>query len=58
MRNVNAEINAVIGRSQLKRLDDNNRKRTANFKLFLSLLNPDLYWTDFQVEGSVNYAFK
>ena len=51
------EINAVIGRSQLKRLDANNRRRTENFKLFLSLLDPELYWTDFQIEGSVNYAF-
>ena len=51
------EINAVIGRSQLKRLDANNRRRTENFKLFLSLLDPKLYWTDFLVEGSVNYAF-
>lgn len=51
------EINAVIGRSQLKRLDANNRRRTENFKLFLSLLDPALYWTDFKVEGSVNYAF-
>ena len=51
------EINAVIGRSQLKRLDANNRRRTENFKLFLSLLDPKLFWTDFQVEGSVNYAF-
>jgi len=51
------EINAVIGRSQLKRLDANNRRRTENFKLFLSLLDPNLYWTDYHVEGSVNYAF-
>jgi len=51
------EINAVIGRSQLKRLDANNRRRTENFQPFLSLLDPRLYWTDFQVAGSVNYAF-
>ena len=51
------EINAVIGRSQLKRLDANNRRRTENFQLFLSLLDPRLYWTDFKVVGSVNYAF-
>lgn len=51
------EINAVIGRSQLTRLDENNRRRTENFKLFLSLIDPKLYWTDFLVEGSVNYAF-
>ena len=51
------EINAVIGRSQLQRLDANNRRRSENFKLFLSLIDPKLYWTDFLVEGSVNYAF-
>lgn len=51
------EIPAVIGRSQLKRLDANNARRTGNFKLFLSLLDPDLYRTDYKVEGSVNYAF-
>ncbi len=51
------EINAVIGRSQLKRLDANNARRTENFKLFLSRLDPGLYWTDFPIEGSVNYAF-
>jgi len=51
------EINAIIGRSQLKRLDANNARRTENFKLFLSRLDPGLYWTDFPIEGSVNYAF-
>ena len=51
------EINAVVGRSQLKRLDSNNRRRSENFSLFLSLLDPKLFWTDFRVEGSVNYAF-
>jgi CDP-6-deoxy-D-xylo-4-hexulose-3-dehydrase len=51
------EINAVIGRSQLRRLDDNNQRRTANFMLFLRNLDPDLYRTDFQTDGSCNYAF-
>lgn len=51
------EINAVIGRSQLKRLDANNRKRVRNFRLFLDNLDPELYRTDFDTEGSVNYAF-
>lgn len=50
------EINAVIGRAQLKRLDENNRKRSRNFKLFLENLDPDKYRTDFNIEGSVNYA--
>jgi dTDP-4-amino-4,6-dideoxygalactose transaminase len=51
------EINAIIGRSQLKRLDDGNRRRTENLSLFLQHLDPDLYRTDFATEGSSNYAF-
>ena len=51
------EINAVMGRSQLKRLDANNRKRTENLLLFLENLDPDKYQTDFATEGSSNYAF-
>ena len=51
------EINAVIGRSQLKRLDANNRIRTENLQLFLRHLDPNKYQTDFETEGSCNYAF-
>ncbi len=51
------ELNAVIGRNQLKRLDDNNAIRTRNLKLFLKGLDPSKYQTDFAVEGSSNYAF-
>lgn len=51
------EINAVIGRSQLRRLDDGNRRRTENLRLFLENLDGRLYRTDFAVEGSSNYAF-
>lgn len=51
------EINAVIGRNQLKRLDENNKKRYENFKLFLDNLDTEKYRTDFDLEGSVNYAF-
>jgi CDP-6-deoxy-D-xylo-4-hexulose-3-dehydrase len=51
------ELNAVIGRSQLKRLDENNRLRSRNLKLFLDNLDPSQYQTDFAVEGSCNYAF-
>lgn len=50
------EINAVIGRSQLKRLDEGNRRRTENLHTFLKYLDPDLYRTDFATEGSSNYA--
>ncbi len=51
------EINAVIGRNQLKRLDNNNEMRVANFNAFLKGLDANLYRTDFATEGSVNYAF-
>lgn len=51
------EMNAVLGRSQLKRLDANNRARTRNLELFLSGLDPAKYRTDFATEGSSNYAF-
>lgn len=52
----NNEIGAVFGRNQLKRLDNNNQKRIKNFKLFLNNLNPKRYRTDFDLEGSCNYA--
>ncbi len=51
------EINAVLGRNQLKRLDVNNRLRQENLKLFLDNLDPAKYRTDFETEGSCNYAF-
>lgn len=51
------EINAVIGRSQLKRLDDGVRRRSENLRVFLQHLDPEIYQTDFAVEGSSNYAF-
>ncbi|MBY0231913.1 MAG: DegT/DnrJ/EryC1/StrS family aminotransferase, partial [Gemmataceae bacterium] len=51
------EINAVMGRSQLKRLDANIRQRTANLRTFLDHLDPEAYYTDFDTEGSSNYAF-
>lgn len=51
------EINAVIGRTQLRRLDGNNQRRTDNFMLFLRNLDPTLYRTDFDTDGSSNYAF-
>src|SRR5262249_2512137 len=51
------EINAVIGRSQLPRLDENIRRRTENLQVFLNHLDPSAYQTEFAVEGSSNYAF-
>lgn len=51
------ELNAVIGINQLKRLDHHNVLRFHNFKLFLDHLDSKKYFTDYWLEGSVNYAF-
>jgi len=51
------EINAVIGRNQLKRLDLNNEQRRRNLSMFLENLDPEKFFTEFEVEGSCNYAF-
>lgn len=51
------EIGAVLGRSQLKKLDENNEKRKRNFRVFLEHLDPQKYITDFDLAGSCNYAF-
>jgi len=51
------ELNAVIGLSQLNRLEYNITQRAENFKLFLENLDSKKYYTDFQIEGSSNYAF-
>jgi len=53
----NTEIGAVFGRNQLKRLDENNERRRENFEMFLNNLDSDKYRTDFDLEGSCNYAF-
>jgi len=53
----NTEIGAVFGRNQLKRLDHNIKLRQRHLELFLENLDPSLYRTDFDLEGSSNYAF-
>lgn len=53
----NNEISAVIGLSQLKRLDRNNIIRSKNLKIFLENLNNSHYRTDYKLEGNSNYAF-
>ena len=53
----NTEIGAVLGRSQLSQLDKNNEKRRENFKQFIKNLDSKKYRTDFDLEGSCNYAF-
>ncbi len=53
----NTEIGGIMGRKQLPRLDAAVARRTENLKLFLSLIDPSRYRTDFRLEGSSNYAF-
>jgi len=53
----NTEIGGILGRSQLKRLDANVRKRTDNLLEFLRQIDSTKYRTDFKIEGSSNYAF-
>ena len=52
----NNEIGAVIGMSQLKSLDKNNKIR-RNFQIFLNNLDASKYRTDYNLDGSCNYAF-
>ena len=53
----NTEIGALIGRNQLKRLDENNEKRNKNLALLLDGLNKKIFRTDFAIDGCSNYAF-
>jgi CDP-4-dehydro-6-deoxyglucose reductase, E1 len=52
----NTEIGAIIGRSQLPRLEEHNNLRTRNQQTFLSNLDSTKFRTDFRLEGSSNYA--
>lgn len=52
----NNELGAVLGQSQLKRLDANNRKRNLRFFRFLEQLRSDLYFTNYNLQGCSNYA--
>ena len=50
------EINAVIGRSQLKRLDANIARRTENLATWLKELDEGKYVVEYRTEGCSNYA--
>jgi CDP-6-deoxy-D-xylo-4-hexulose-3-dehydrase len=50
------ELNAVLGLEQLKRLDSNIKIRQQNFNTWISNLDSNLYYTDFDMEGSSNFA--
>ena len=51
------ELNAVLGLSQLPRLDANIKLRQRNFKVFMSGLDGERFRTDYDTDESSNYAF-
>lgn len=53
----NNELGGILGINQLKDLDKKIKKRNRNNKYFLSKLDPDLFYTKFDLSGSSNYAF-
>ena len=50
------ELSAVIGISQLKRLDKNIKIRNQNHKLFLNRLRGDIFFKNFSLKGASNYG--
>ena len=53
----NTEIGAILARNQLRRIDDIVNRRNKNLKLFLEEIDPEIFRTDFKLEGCSNYAF-
>jgi len=53
----NTEIGGILGRQQLRRLDDIVLRRNRNLDRFLAGIDPEKYRTDFKLEGCSNYAF-
>ena len=54
----NNELSAVIGLQQLKRLNKMIKERNINHSLFMKYLRKDIFFTDFDLKGSSNYAFQ
>lgn len=50
------ELNAVLGLSQLPRLDENVARRKRNFRAFMHGLSPDRFMTHYDTSESSNYA--
>jgi CDP-6-deoxy-D-xylo-4-hexulose-3-dehydrase len=53
----NTEIGGILGRSQLKRMDEIVRLRNRNLRAFLDNIDDNAFRTDFRMEGCSNYAF-
>ena len=52
----NTELSAVIGIEQIKRLNKNIKIRNQNHELFLEKIRKDIFFTEFDLRGSSNYA--
>ncbi len=52
----NTELSAVIGLEQIKRLNKNIKIRNRNHQLFLKNIRKDIFFTEFDLKGSSNYA--
>jgi len=52
----NTELGAILGRKQLNRLDENNKIRQRNLTFFLDNLDRSKFRTDYEIDGSCNYA--
>ena len=53
----NNEIGGIIGINQLKYLNKNIIKRNINHKYFLENIDHNIFYTNFNLIGSSNYAF-
>lgn len=53
----NTEIGAILGISQLKKLNKNIALRNRNNMYFVSNIDSAFFFTDFDMKGSSNYAF-
>jgi CDP-6-deoxy-D-xylo-4-hexulose-3-dehydrase len=53
----NTEINAYLGILQLPKLDKNIEVRNQNYNYFISKLDKNKYYTNFQSDGISSFAF-
>lgn len=52
----NQELNAILGLSQIKRLDYNIQKRIQNLQTWVDNLNGEKFFLDFDLDGNSNFA--
>jgi len=51
------DLASTLVLSNFSRIDENNKKRIANFQYFIENLNSEKYHIDFEMAGQCNYAF-